>query len=51
MYDAMGVHVDVSFDLYIGPVNFLLASYVFPHITAVIRLLLYQRADEAVLPH
>ncbi|RCV15170.1 hypothetical protein SETIT_3G036700v2 [Setaria italica] len=82
MDDAMGVRLDPPFDPYASSVNFLLASYVFPHITAaatmgissslmgflskrlqasilaveagqdaVIRLLLYQRADEAVPPY
>ncbi|RLN01052.1 desiccation-related protein PCC13-62-like [Panicum miliaceum] len=82
MDDAMGARLDPPFDPYNSTVNFLLASYVFPHITAaatmgissslmgfvskrlqssilaveagqdaVIRLLLYQRADEAVPPY
>ncbi|KAJ1254695.1 hypothetical protein BS78_09G046900 [Paspalum vaginatum] len=82
MDDAMGARLDPPFDPYASSVNFLLASYVFPHVTAaatmgissslmgyvskrlqssilaveagqdaVIRLLLYQRADEAVPPY
>ncbi|PAN17302.1 hypothetical protein PAHAL_3G120000 [Panicum hallii] len=82
MDDAMGARLNPPFDPYNSTVNFLLASYVFPHITAaatmgissslmgfvskrlqssilaveagqdaVIRLLLYQRADEAVPPY
>nr|CAB3463943.1 unnamed protein product [Digitaria exilis] len=82
MDDAMGARLDPPFDPYASTVNFLLASYLFPHITAsatmgissslmgfvskrlqssilaveagqdaVIRLLLYQRADEAVPPY
>jgi hypothetical protein len=34
MDDAMGVRLDPPFDPYNSSVNFLLASYVFPHITA-----------------
>ncbi|KAK3140709.1 hypothetical protein QOZ80_5AG0404700 [Eleusine coracana subsp. coracana] len=82
MDDAMGVRLDPPFDPYANTVNFLLASYVLPHVTAaatmgisstlmgylskrlqasilaveagqdaVIRLLLYQRADEVVAPY
>ncbi|KAG8067213.1 hypothetical protein GUJ93_ZPchr0005g15526 [Zizania palustris] len=82
MDDAMGVRLDPPFDPYASSVNFLLASYILPHITAsaavgisstlmgyaskrlqasilaveagqdaVIRLLLYQRADELVAPY
>ncbi|CAL4895666.1 unnamed protein product [Urochloa decumbens] len=82
MDDAMGVRLDPPFDPYNSTVNFLLASYIFPHVTAaatmsissslmgfvskrlqssilaveagqdaVIRLLLYQHADEAVPPY
>ena len=82
MDDAMGTRLDPPFDAYNGTVNFLLASYILPHVTAaatvgispslmgyaskrlhasvlaveagqdaVIRLLLYQRADETVAPY
>ncbi|CAL5094917.1 unnamed protein product [Urochloa decumbens] len=82
MDDAMGIRLDPPFDPYNSTVNFLLASYIFPHVTAaatmsissslmgfvskrlqssilaveagqdaVIRLLLYQHADEAVPPY
>ncbi|GJM94619.1 hypothetical protein PR202_ga11281 [Eleusine coracana subsp. coracana] len=62
MDDAMGVRLDPPFDPYANTVNFLLASYVLPHLQAsilaveagqdaVIRLLLYQRADEVVAPY
>ncbi|TVU17799.1 hypothetical protein EJB05_33856 [Eragrostis curvula] len=82
MDDAMGARLDPPFDPYANSVNFLLASYVLPHVTAaatmgisstlmgylskrlqasilaveagqdaVIRLLLYQRADEVVAPY
>ncbi|PNT71800.1 desiccation-related protein PCC13-62 [Brachypodium distachyon] len=82
MDDAMGARLDPPFDAYAGDLNFLLASYILPHVTAsvavgiapnlmgyaskrlhagmlaveagqeaVIRLLLYQRADEAVAPY
>jgi hypothetical protein len=51
MYDAMGVRVGVPFDPYIGLVNFLVTSNMFPHITMVILLLVYHCADEAVTPH
>ncbi|KAE8772264.1 desiccation-related protein PCC13-62-like [Hordeum vulgare] len=82
MDDAMGARLDPPFDAYNGTVNFLLASYIFPHVTAagavgispnlmgyaskrlhasvlaveagqdaVIRMLLYQHADETVAPY
>ncbi|KAF0925689.1 hypothetical protein E2562_017256 [Oryza meyeriana var. granulata] len=82
MDEAMGVRLDPPFDAYASSVNFLLASYILPQITAsaavgispslmgyaskrlqasilaveagqdaVIRLLLYQRADETVAPY
>ncbi|XP_006654057.3 desiccation-related protein PCC13-62-like [Oryza brachyantha] len=82
MDEAMGARLDPPFDAYASSVNFLLASYILPHITtsaavgispsligfaskrlqasilaveagqdAVIRLLLYQRADEVVAPY
>ncbi|CAN6340647.1 unnamed protein product [Urochloa humidicola] len=82
MDDAMGARLDPPFDPYNSTVNFLLASYLFPHVTAaatmsissslmgfvskrlqssilaveagqdaVIRLLLYQHADEVVQPY
>ncbi|KAL6840940.1 hypothetical protein ACP4OV_029200 [Aristida adscensionis] len=82
MDEAMGERLDPPFDPYAGTVNFLLASYILPHVTAaatmgissilmgylskrlqasilaveagqdaVIRLLLYQRADEVVAPY
>jgi hypothetical protein len=51
MYDAVGVRVGVPFDPYIGLVNFLISSNMFPHITMVIQLLVYHCADEAVTPH
>jgi hypothetical protein len=34
MDDDMGVRLNPSFDPYTRPVNFLLVSYVFPHIPA-----------------
>ncbi|CAN6349706.1 unnamed protein product [Urochloa humidicola] len=82
MDDATGARLDPPFDPYNSTVNFLLASYLFPHVTAaatmgissslmgfvskrlqssilaveagqdaVIRLLPYQHADEAVPPY
>uniref|UniRef100_A0ACD5W358 Uncharacterized protein n=1 Tax=Avena sativa TaxID=4498 RepID=A0ACD5W358_AVESA len=82
MDDAMGTHLDPPFDAYNSTANFLLASYILPHVTAaatagiapsimgynskrllasilaveagqdaVIRMLLYQRADETVAPY
>uniref|UniRef100_A0ACD5ZI43 Uncharacterized protein n=1 Tax=Avena sativa TaxID=4498 RepID=A0ACD5ZI43_AVESA len=82
MDDAMGTRLDPPFDAYNSTVNFLLASYILPHVTAaatagiapsimgyaskrllasilaveagqdaVIRMLLYQRADETVAPY
>ncbi|XP_062230778.1 ferritin-like catalase Nec2 [Phragmites australis] len=82
MDEAMGARLDPPFDPYASTVNFLIASYILPHVTAaatmgisstlmgylskrlqasilaveagqdaVIRLLLYQRADEAVPPY
>ncbi|KAL6608221.1 hypothetical protein ACP70R_041284 [Stipagrostis hirtigluma subsp. patula] len=82
MDEAMGARLDPPFDPYAGTVNFLLASYILPHVTAaatmgisstlmgylskrlqasilaveagqdaVVRLLLYQRADELVAPY
>uniref|UniRef100_A0A0E0K026 Uncharacterized protein n=1 Tax=Oryza punctata TaxID=4537 RepID=A0A0E0K026_ORYPU len=36
MDEAMATHLDPSFDAYASSVNFLLASYILPHITAFI---------------
>uniref|UniRef100_A0A0E0PHM5 Desiccation-related protein PCC13-62 n=1 Tax=Oryza rufipogon TaxID=4529 RepID=A0A0E0PHM5_ORYRU len=68
MDDAMATRLDPPFDPYASSVNFLLASYILPHITAsaalqasmlaveagqdaVIRMMLYERADEVVAPY
>uniref|UniRef100_A0A0E0KYK7 Desiccation-related protein PCC13-62 n=1 Tax=Oryza punctata TaxID=4537 RepID=A0A0E0KYK7_ORYPU len=85
MDDAMATRLDPPFDAYASSVNFLLASYILPHITAsaatttpaassltesvvivqlqasmlaveagqdaVIRMMLYERADEVVAPY